>query len=71
MSLGRMEAKIPAGGEPRSIIQNVSADSMLDASVRAQIGQRLRSLYAIVTDPLPERFQDLLRQLDTKPQARF
>ncbi|PSC05256.1 hypothetical protein SLNSH_10115 [Alsobacter soli] len=38
-----------------------------DADVHAQIGRQLRSIYdSVVSQPVPDRFLELLNQLDTK-----
>jgi hypothetical protein len=39
----------------------------LDGDVEAHIGGRLRAMYdSVLREPVPDRFMDLLRQLDTK-----
>ena len=39
----------------------------LDGDVEAHIGGRLRAMYdSVLREPVPDRFLDLLRQLDTK-----
>ncbi|GGH26907.1 hypothetical protein GCM10007036_35070 [Alsobacter metallidurans] len=38
-----------------------------DADVNAQIGRQLRSIYdSVVSQPVPDRFLELLNQLDSK-----
>jgi len=42
----------------------------LDGDVEAHIGGRLRAMYdSVLREPVPDRFLDLLRQLDTKMSA--
>jgi len=65
---GDRESKAPAlkvvGGSPTP--QNIS----LDGDVEAHIGGRLRAMYdSVLREPVPDRFMDLLRQLDTKMSA--
>lgn len=67
-SNGDLEPKAPAlkvvGGTPTP--QAIS----LDGDVEAHIGGRLRAMYdSVLREPVPDRFMDLLRQLDTKMGA--
>lgn len=39
----------------------------LGRDVQAKIGQQLRAYYDGLLEPTPDRFVDLLRQLDNKP----
>ncbi len=67
MSLGRMEAKYPVIRESLfSLHQNYSNEPALSAAIRAQIGRRLRHLFDGITDPLPEKLQHALLQLESK-----
>jgi len=66
---GNLETKTPAlkvvGGTPTP--QSIS----LDGDVEAHIGGRLRAMYdSVLREPVPDRFLDLLRQLDTKISAQ-
>lgn len=68
-SNGDRESKGPGlkvvGGTPAP--QNIS----LDGDVEAHIGGRLRAMYdSVLREPVPDRFLDLLRQLDTKMTAQ-
>ncbi len=65
---GDQEIKTPdlkvVGGTPNP--QSMS----LDGDVEAHIGGRLRAMYdSVLREPVPDRFLDLLRQLDTKMSA--
>jgi hypothetical protein len=65
---GDREPKAPTlkvvGGSPTP--QSMS----LDGDVEAHIGSRLRAMYdSVLREPVPDRFMDLLRQLDTKMGA--
>lgn len=43
------------------------APAAFDAEVHAQIGRQLRSIYdSVVSQPVPDRFLELLNQLDNK-----
>ena len=64
---GDREPKIPTlkvvGGSPTPQPMSVS----LDGEVEAHIGGRLRAMYdSVLREPVPDRFMDLLRQLDSK-----
>lgn len=64
---GDREPKAPAlkvvGGSPSPQSMSLS----LDGDVEAHIGGRLRAMYdSVLREPVPDRFLDLLRQLDTK-----
>jgi hypothetical protein len=51
------------GGTPSPQPMSLS----LDGDVEAHIGGRLRAMYdSVLREPVPDRFLDLLRQLDTK-----
>ncbi|HLZ64642.1 MAG TPA: NepR family anti-sigma factor [Aliidongia sp.] len=51
------------GSNPKPQRMSVS----LDADVESHIGGRLRAMYdSVLREPVPDRFLDLLRQLDTK-----
>jgi hypothetical protein len=44
---------------------------MLDRTVQAQIGRKLRDVFAdVAAEPVPQRFIDLLAALDTKEKHR-
>lgn len=51
------------GGTPKPQRMSLS----LDSDVETHIGGRLRAMYdSVLREPVPDRFLDLLRQLDTK-----
>jgi hypothetical protein len=51
------------GGSPTPQPMSLS----LDGDVEAHIGGRLRAMYdSVLREPVPDRFMDLLRQLDSK-----
>ena len=67
MSLSRMEAKQPVVRESVFPIQHQQpSEPVLNSAVQAQIGLRLRVLFDGQTDPVPDRFQELLSQIDQK-----
>ncbi len=71
MSLGRMEAKTPIVKESLFTIHQNSNEPVLNETVRAQIGRRLRSLFeSLGSEPLPSRMQDLLVQIDRSLRER-
>jgi hypothetical protein len=62
-----LEAKGPilkvVGGTPTPKPMSIS----LDSDVETHIGGRLRAMYdSVLREPVPDRFLDLLRQLDSK-----
>jgi hypothetical protein len=65
MSLSRMEAKQPAARESVFPIHHQPpSEPALNTVVQAQIGRRLRVLFDGETEPVPDRFQELLAQID-------
>jgi hypothetical protein len=51
----------------RIFASNGSDEPKLDARLQAEIGAKLRSYYVdLVSEPVPQRFADLLAQLDRK-----
>jgi hypothetical protein len=42
----------------------------LTREIQAKLGQQLRSYYDGLIEPAPDRFVDLLRQLDEKPEGK-
>jgi hypothetical protein len=47
--------------------QAIPGPVAFDADVNAQIGRQLRSIYeSVVSQPVPDRFLELLNQLDSK-----
>jgi hypothetical protein len=42
----------------------------LTREIQAKLGQQLRSYYDGLIEPTPDRFVDLLRQLDDKPGGK-
>jgi Anti-sigma factor NepR len=47
-----------------SIMKKGKGQAALGRDIQAKIGQQLRSYYDTLIEPTPERFADLLRQLD-------
>jgi len=67
MSLSRMEAKQAVVRESVfPIHQAQQSEPALNATVQAQIGRRLRVLFDGEVEPVPDRFQELLAQIDAK-----
>ena len=67
MSLSRMEAKQPVVSESVFPIHHQQQrDPALNAVVQAQIGRRLRVLFEGEAEPVPDRFNELLAQIDAK-----
>jgi hypothetical protein len=65
MSLSRMEAKQPAARESVFPIHHQPpSEPALNSVVQAQIGRRLRVLFDGEVAPVPDRFQELLAQID-------
>ena len=65
------ERRVPAlsvvGGTPNPKRMSLG----LDADVETHIGNRLRAMYdSVLHEPVPDRFLDLLRQLDSKISAQ-
>ena len=46
-------------------VKRVKGQAGLGRDIQAKIGQQLRSYYDALLEPTPDRFTDLLRQLDT------
>jgi hypothetical protein len=62
-----MEAKQPVVRESVFPIQHQQpSEPALNSAVQAQIGRRLRVLFDGETEPVPDRFQDLLLQIEQK-----
>ncbi len=66
MSLSRMEAKQPVVRESVFPIHHPQSEPALNAVVQAQLGRRLRVLFAGEAEPAPDRFQELLAQIDAQ-----
>lgn len=67
MSLSRMEAKQPAASDTVFTIHHPQqSEPVLNAAVQAQIGRRLRVMFDGEIEPAPDRFQELLAQIDAK-----
>ena len=67
MSLSRMEAKQPVSRESVFQIQHQQpSDPSLNPVIQAQIGRRLRVLFDGEAEPVPDRFQELLAQIDAQ-----
>ena len=65
----RMEMKNRKRAEPRPPMQSQSpptqAEPSLGRDIRTKIGQQLRAMYDdVVSQGVPDRFHDLLKQLD-------
>ncbi|MGP9819993.1 NepR family anti-sigma factor [Salinarimonas sp. NSM] len=63
--LGTREVRAESvqGGDPGS----VSSDPRLDRAIQSRIGDQLRAMYSDLMDqPVPDRFKDLLAQLDSQ-----
>jgi hypothetical protein len=52
------------GMEPRLTIRKPKGHAALGRDVQAKIGQQLRAYYDSLVEPTPDRFSDLLQQLD-------
>ena len=68
---GGRERRLPAlsvvGGTPRPKRMSLG----LDVEVETRIGTRLRAMYdSVLREPVPDRFLDLLRQIDDKISAQ-
>ena len=68
---GDRERKAPTlsvvGGTPTPARMSLG----LDADVETHIGSRLRAMYdSVLREPVPDRFLDLLHQLDSKMSAQ-
>lgn len=71
MSLSRMEAKHPVSRESVFQIHHPQQlDPALNSVVRAQIGRRLRIMFDGEAEPAPDRFQELLSQIDARLDVR-
>lgn len=67
MSLSRMEAKQPVARESVFPIHHQqTSEPALNSTVQAQIGRRLRVMFDGEVEPTPDRFQELLAQIDAK-----
>lgn len=67
MSISRMEAKNPVVRQSVfPLHQGDPQEPALNATVRAQIGRRLRVLFDGEVEPAPDRFGELLAQLDAR-----
>jgi len=70
------ERKPPDSAEPEepmetrpNIMKKGKGQAALGRDIQAKIGQQLRSYYDALLEPTPDRFVDLLRQLD-KPDSK-
>jgi hypothetical protein len=54
---------------PQSTSKKPKGKPALGREIQAKIGQQLRAYYDALIEPTPDRFTDLLRQLD-KPGAK-
>jgi anti-sigma factor NepR-like protein len=63
----------PMETRPNTMKQNTmkkgKGQAALGRDIQAKIGQQLRSYYDALLEPTPDRFVDLLRQLD-KPDSK-
>jgi hypothetical protein len=50
--------------EPRPTTMKKGKQAALGRDIQAKIGQQLRSYYDTLLEPTPDRFSDLLRQLE-------
>ena len=50
--------------EPRLTLKRPKAQAALGRDVQAKIGQQLRAYYDSLVEPAPDRFADLLQQLE-------
>ncbi len=66
MSYSRMEAKTPVREPVFPIHQSQPQEPALNAAIRAQIGRRMRVVFEGAVEPVPDRFQDLLAQIETR-----
>lgn len=66
MSSRRMEAKIPVRKPVFTVHQNESQEPTLNTAVQAQLGRRLRVIFDGETAPTPDKFQELLAQIDKR-----
>ncbi|GAB4066171.1 hypothetical protein GCM10028812_13310 [Ancylobacter sonchi] len=58
------------GGDAMAAIPPRAPSSVLDGDIQAKIGQHLRAMYDdVVRQGVPNRFLDLLAQLDQPPAA--
>ncbi|MDB5640686.1 MAG: Anti-sigma factor NepR [Hyphomicrobiales bacterium] len=65
MSLSRMEAKQPTVRESVFPIHHPHpGEPALNSAVQAQIGRRLRVMFDGEAEPVPDRFQELLAQIE-------
>jgi hypothetical protein len=62
----QLASEAPAGG---SASKRGKAAASLNPEIQAKLGQQLRSYYAGLIEPTPERFVELLRQID-KPGGK-
>jgi len=51
--------------EPRPTTMKKGKQAALGRDIQAKIGQQLRSYYDTLIEPTPDRFADLLRQLES------
>jgi hypothetical protein len=57
----RLATVIPEDGLP----EKLSPDPKLDRTIQTRIGDQLRSMYdGLMEQPVPDRFKDLLAQLE-------
>lgn len=66
MSLSRMEAKQPVASESVFTMHHTPSEPALNTVVQAQIGRRLRVLFDGEAEPVPDRFKELLAQIDAQ-----
>lgn len=70
MSFSRMEAKNPVVRESVFAIHHPQPqEPSLNAAVQAQLGRRLRVLFDGEAEPVPDRFNELLAQIDARFKA--
>ena len=55
--------------ETKSTVRRARGDAALGRDVQAKIGQQLRAYYDGLLEPTPDKFVDLLQQLD-KPDDK-
>jgi hypothetical protein len=51
-------------------LRRAKGQAGLTREIQAKLGQQLRSYYDGLIEPAPDRFVDLLRQLDEKPEGK-
>ena len=60
----QMDKPEESGMEPRLTHKKPKGQAALGRDIQAKIGQQLRSYYDSLVEPTPDRFAELLKQLD-------